>query len=252
VFESPRDDQYWKAPVEWPPTRGLKMLACKFCQRGLPETANRGALVSHERFCAQNPDKRVWPHLVACGWNRGLTKETDPRLMQVSRSMQRAHLEGRATGRAATKEAEELRKAKIRRSTKIGGHRLGSGRGKKGWYKGIFCDSSWELAYVLYMLEIKQAPVRKNWEKFPYTFHGKTRYYVPDFILGDKSYVEIKGYATDVALHKLSQFPYKIKLLSGREMAPILRTVVKRFGVDFVRLYEAKGEVAEHGRRHSS
>lgn len=30
-----------------------------------------------------------------------------------------------------------------------GGYRKGSGRGKKGRYKGYWCDSSWELALNL-------------------------------------------------------------------------------------------------------
>lgn len=35
------------------------------------------------------------------------------------------------------------------KARKLGGLRVGSGRGKKGWYKGIHCDSSWELAFVV-------------------------------------------------------------------------------------------------------
>ena len=34
-----------------------------------------------------------------------------------------------------------------------GGKRHGSGRGKKGWYKGYYCDSTWELAWVIYQLD---------------------------------------------------------------------------------------------------
>ena len=34
-----------------------------------------------------------------------------------------------------------------------GGYRKGSGRRKKGWYKGFWCDSSWELAWVIYQIE---------------------------------------------------------------------------------------------------
>lgn len=34
-----------------------------------------------------------------------------------------------------------------------GGKREGSGRGKRGWYKGYYCDSSWELAWVIYNLD---------------------------------------------------------------------------------------------------
>jgi len=39
------------------------------------------------------------------------------------------------------------------RNSGKGGKRIGSGRGKSGWYKGYWCDSSWELAYVIYNID---------------------------------------------------------------------------------------------------
>ena len=36
---------------------------------------------------------------------------------------------------------------------KSGGMRIGAGRAKSGWYKGIFCNSSYELAWVIYSLD---------------------------------------------------------------------------------------------------
>ena len=199
----------------------------------------------HEDFCKKNPNKRIWSAPGHSSWCKGLTKETDPRLKKVSASMHQAYLEGRNTGRGATKEKEERRRAKIRLSKNIGGYRIGSGRGKKGWYKGIFCDSSWELAFVLYRIEIKKLSIKKNWERFPYkTSDAVVHYYVPDFIIGSGVYVEVKGYVTETVLLKLRQFPHRIRLLTAKEMAPILRAVVARFGKDYIRLY---GEVAEHG-----
>ena len=38
-------------------------------------------------------------------------------------------------------------------SENTGGYRHGAGHGKSGWYKGIHCDSSWELAFLIYHLE---------------------------------------------------------------------------------------------------
>ena len=46
-----------------------------------------------------------------------------------------------------------------------GGLRHGSGRGKKGWYKGYWCDSTWELAWVIYQLDNGKVPVRNKGEK---------------------------------------------------------------------------------------
>ena len=50
-------------------------------------------------------------------------------------------------GCASTQEKEALRRKRISESMKAnpkaGGKRTGSGRGKKGWFNGIFCDSTY-------------------------------------------------------------------------------------------------------------
>ena len=46
--------------------------------------------------------------------------------------------------------------------------------GIKGWYKGFWCDSSWELAYVIYNLD-HGIEFRRNTEKFEYEYCGKIR-----------------------------------------------------------------------------
>ena len=60
-------------------------------------------------------------------WNKGLTKETSQRVRNVS--------------------IGQLK------SNKVGGYHKNLGRGKQGSYKGYWCDSSWELAFVIYHLE---------------------------------------------------------------------------------------------------
>jgi len=70
-----------------------------------------------------------------------------------------------------------------------GGYREGSGNGKSGWYKGIFCNSSYELAWVVYRLDHGFEVKRFS----GYLTNGVLKYY-PDFIVGDKHIVEIKGY----------------------------------------------------------
>lgn len=224
------------------------MLTCVFCGKVMSVKARMVALLTHERFCIKNQKRRTQGY--GPSWSKGLTKETDARLMKISLHMKKAHEEGRSTGRAATIEAEQVRREKIRRhaiSTKFGGYVPTSGRGKKGWYKGIFCDSSWELAYILYMVEIKGVAVKKNWEKFPYVYKGKQFNYVPDFILPDKTYVEVKGYLTDLVLQKIKQFPGTIELVSQERMAEILKIVTACFGKDYISLYENPGQVAESG-----
>lgn len=121
-------------------------------------------------------------------------------------------------------------------SAKGGGARKGSGRGKKGWYKGFWCASSWELAFVIFNLEMNNK-IKKNKKFFEYQYNGKTYKYYPDFILNNE-YVEIKGYENDKAKEKKEQFPYKLNTYYYEEMKPILEYVISKYGADFTKLYE--------------
>lgn len=69
-----------------------------------------------------------------------------------------------------------------------GGYREGSGRSKSGYYKGIFCGSTYELVYVIYRLD-HNLPV----ERFPHILTDGKLKYIPDFIDG-KLITEVKGY----------------------------------------------------------
>ena len=73
---------------------------------------------------------------------------------------------------------------------RCGGYRHNSGRSKSGWYKGIFCGSSYELAYVIYLIDNK-IEFKRNNQGFDYIFNGVSKKYYPDFIVNDE-YIEIK------------------------------------------------------------
>lgn len=118
----------------------------------------------------------------------------------------------------------------------MGGYRKGSGRGKKGTYKGYYCDSSWELAYVVYNLE-HSITFRRNEELFPYNWNNEVHYYKPDFIEGD-TFIEIKGYFTEQVKAKSESFPYKLRFLDKNSIKPYLDYVINKYGNDFIRLYE--------------
>lgn len=136
-------------------------------------------------------------------------------------------------------QTEETRQ-KIKETNKIrhtlGGYRKGSGRGKKGWYKGYFCDSSWELAYVIYNID-HGIKFERNKEKFKYIFEGKEYNYLPDFIV-DGKYVEVKGYWTKQWQAKYDQFPKELSIITKREIKPYLEYVENKYGKDFTKLYE--------------
>lgn len=145
------------------------------------------------------------------------------------------------TGKPSHPQTEESR-LKISNTAKInkksGGYRLGSGRGKKGWYKGYFCDSSWELAFVIYNLE-HNIHFSRNTEKFTYIYEGNIHYYLPDWII-ENIYYEIKGYWSRQWEAKLNQFPKDKKLIviSKNEIQPYLEYVIDKYGKNFIELYE--------------
>jgi hypothetical protein len=182
------------------------------------------------------------PMLGKKSWNSGLTKETSPIVMAQSNKMKGTV--SKFGGRASTAEKEKLRKENISKSMKGvgGGFRMKSGRGKKGWYKGYFCSSSWELAWVIYSLE-HGVKFERNKIGFPYEFNGKRKKYYPDFIV-DKNYVEIKGYDSPQWEEKKKQFNNNLIVLGKNEIKPYIEYTETKYGKDFVRLYE-DGKVAE-------
>lgn len=119
---------------------------------------------------------------------------------------------------------------------KSGGVRPGGGRGKKGWYKGYWCDSSWELAFVIYNLE-HDIQFKRNTEGFEYEYEGEIHRYYPDFIIKD-IYYEIKGYATRQFEAKIKQFPYKLKILNKYTIKSYIEYTKEKYGTNFISLYE--------------
>lgn len=136
---------------------------------------------------------------------------------------------------------ETKKKISQNRNKKMGGYRQGSGRGKQGWYKGYWCDSSWELAFVIYNLE-HNIKFQRNTQKFEYEFQGKQRSYIPDFIMEDGTYMEIKGYETEQTKAKYNQFPYEIQILKWKELRHMIKYVEDKYDKNFIKLYEDKKE----------
>ena len=78
---------------------------------------------------------------------------------------------------------------------KTGGLREGAGRSKSGWYKGYYCNSSYELAWVIYSLD-NNLKFKRNTKGFEYTnTEGSISNYYPDFYVETtETFIEIKGY----------------------------------------------------------
>ena len=119
-----------------------------------------------------------------------------------------------------------------------GGYREGSSRGKNGWYKGYWCDSSWELAWVIYNLE-HGIKFERNKIGFEYIFKDKKSLFYPDFIVKG-NYVEIKNFNSKRLESKLEYFPHKIKVLYKKDLKNIFDYVIDKYGKNYIELYEKK------------
>lgn len=204
------------------------MNTCLYCQKSF---SNKGGLGTHQPFCKSNPDRvqrtkspNAHAKKGSIPWNKG--KEG----LQIAWNKGMTGLEG-TPHTAKTKQ----RLSAVAKERKLGGYVQGSGRGKKGWYKGFFCDSSWELAYIVYCLE-HNIDIKRNTERRQYEWEGKVKNYIPDFIV-EGTITEVKGYKTEQWLAKLKANP-DVKVLYEKDLQPVLEYVKNKHGKDFINLYE--------------
>lgn len=212
---------------------------CPYCNK---EYESKNAFWSHKGKCKSNPNYVVKPKSEKWietmknlkPWTYGLTKESSEKLKAAAEKCS-STLKGRP-GHKVSEETKKKISETCKKNKLSGGYRKGSGRGKKGIYKGYYCDSSWELAYVIYNLD-HNIKFERNEELFPYEFNGEQHKYKPDFIEGD-TYVEIKGYFTEQVKAKERAFPFKLKYIDGEAILPYLKYVEQKYGKDFIKLYE--------------
>jgi hypothetical protein len=122
----------------------------------------------------------------------------------------------------------------------VGGLRHGSGTGKHGWYKNFYCDSSYELAFIVYKLD-HGCKIERNNHFYEYVgSDDKLHKYYPDFI-EDDSLIEIKGYLTDDVFLKIAAVDDKpVKLLMLEDLKPMFDYIKETYKcTDITTLYES-------------
>lgn len=77
-----------------------------------------------------------------------------------------------------------------------GGYREGSGRAKTGYYKGIYCGSTYELIWVIYCIDNDI-----SFKRFDGLLEFNGTRYIPDFII-DNTIIEIKGFEDVEAVNR--------------------------------------------------
>ena len=110
------------------------------------------------------------------------------------------------------------------------------GEAHRGWYKGFWCDSSWELALILYCQD-NGVEIVRNTKNFPYMWRNRTEYYRPDFIM-DGKYVEIKGYMDRRSKRKIGSFVQQLEVIDAKAIKPYLQWAVSHYGENFYDLLE--------------
>lgn len=121
----------------------------------------------------------------------------------------------------------------------VGGYRPGSGRSKHGYYKGIYCGSTYELCWVIYNLDHNI-----KFTRFSSCLEKDGLKYYPDFILEDnKTIIEIKGYESPELVerkNKLAEsFGYKVIVLRKNDLKDIFDYVKQKYNTtEFQKLYD--------------
>lgn len=126
--------------------------------------------------------------------------------------------------------------AKKKRSKNMGGFRIGAGRSKSGYFRGIYCNSTYELVWVIYELDHGRSPKRFE----GYLTDGVIKYY-PDFVY-DKHIIEIKGYYVQAVEHKSNiarAHGYSIDVLYKEDLRAQFEYVASRYNTtQYEKLYE--------------
>ncbi len=121
-----------------------------------------------------------------------------------------------------------------------GGVKKGSSRGKCGWFNGYWCDSSYELAFILYCLDFNIKVKRNNIGYDYIDLNNKNKKYYPDFIINNKYFLEIKNYKSIETDNKLNQFKYSLKTLYKKDLEKkILPYVINKYGKKYIELYKS-------------
>ena len=118
-----------------------------------------------------------------------------------------------------------------------GGYRPGSGRAKTGFYKGIYCGSTYELCWVIYQLDHNL-----SFERFDNCLEFEGKKYFPDF-LQDGKIIEIKGFESqekvDAKTLIANKHGYEVVVLRTENLHKEFDYVSTKYTKNYKSLYDA-------------
>jgi hypothetical protein len=109
------------------------------------------------------------------------------------------------------------------------GVRIGAGYARKGLYRGFWCDSSYELAVVIYCLD-HNIPIKRNKKSYIYFWEGRRRRYTPDFRIAG-TLVEIKGYYTPITDVKIASVNEPVLLMCRADLHNVFQYITWKYNV---------------------
>ncbi len=120
----------------------------------------------------------------------------------------------------------------------MGGYRVGSGRSKSGYYKGIYCGSTYELCWVVFQLDHGV-----NFTRFSKLLEWNGVKYFPDFLLSDGStIIEVKGYESPESVAKKTAVAehhgYKVVVLRKEDLTDVFSYVSRTYTKNYQTLYD--------------
>ena len=183
---------------------------CIFCNK---EFKNLNSVRQHEIRCPENKERKDYNNLGNWSHNtlKGKTKETSEYVSKQVKTFTTRYKNG-----------------------EINPHISKSHGFRSGWFKGIWCDSSWELAFLVYNLD-KNIDVKRSNISIPYQFENKTHHYFPDFVI-DNIYYEIKGRIKDtneVKIQAAKDLGIELKVLYKKDIKPYIDYCINKYGDKF-------------------
>lgn len=162
------------------------ILYCQYCNR---ECKNLNSLKQHECRCKLNPNRIDLSYYKTrdnskCGWSRGLTKHTDPRVAKHGEQLKEYYLTHDGTFKG--KRHSKATKQKLSEIALTNNYQDHFGSHKSYTYKGIKFISSYEVAVAesLDSHNIKWLKPKSGLFKYK-DLNGKQHTYTPDFYLID-------------------------------------------------------------------
>lgn len=119
-------------------------------------------------------------------------------------------------------------------------HKQTKSYAKSGYYKGIYCASSWELAFLVFNKDLEKNIIRCD-KHFEYEIKNKKHLYFPDFLM-DKTIYEIKGRDfgdVKIKAQAVIDAGYNIEIFRRKEIMPLIKSIQEKYNIkDIIELYD--------------